>query len=82
MPIPGGSSRGLFGSSSPVEARIRSATVEIFHKSRRVATHARRSAILEGVFSMCEWSRAGKSPTWLIVNQVAASLHPRGKPTG
>lgn len=28
-----------------VEARIRSATVEIFHKSRRVATHVRSSAV-------------------------------------
>jgi transposase len=28
-----------------VEARIRSATVEIFHKSRRVATHARSSVV-------------------------------------
>jgi transposase len=29
----------------PVEARIRSAIIEIFHKSRRVATHARSSVV-------------------------------------
>ena len=47
----------------PVEARIRSTIVEIFHKSRRVATHARSSVV--GGFSTLPEHRPPKHRHYL-----------------